>query len=82
MDYHNYDVACTILETDTLNNRRQKLCLKFAQKDLKKDNTMFNKITHPNQTQQNRKKLVHEYNYLAVFFPGDAGTLSPGNTDF
>ena len=61
--YINYDVACTILGTEKLKVRRQKLCLKFARKDLRSENTLFNKITNPNQTQLNKNKLVHEYNY-------------------
>ena len=61
--YFDYDVACTILETEPLKSRREKLCLKFAKKDLKSDKTMFNKIDNPNKTQQTRKKVVHEYKY-------------------
>ena len=61
VDYYNYNVACTILESDTLKNRRKKLCLKFAQKDLKKDNTMFNKITHPNYNHNRFKNSCRPY---------------------
>ena len=61
--YCDYDIACTLLETEPLKNRREKLCLKFAKKDLKSDTTMFNKISNPNKTQLTRKKVVHEYKY-------------------
>ena len=39
--YINYDVACTLAEIEPLDQRREKLCLKFARKEIKKDNTLF-----------------------------------------
>ena len=46
--YINYDVACAILETEKLENRREKLCLKFFRKDLKSENTRLLTLTRPN----------------------------------
>ena len=39
----NYDVACTLLEIEPLSMRRDQLCLKFALKDVKKENSLFSK---------------------------------------
>ena len=59
-DYCDYDVACTILKTESLEMRRVKLCLKFARKDIKKENTLFEVILNTSRT-RDRGKLVHEY---------------------
>ena len=60
-DYHDYNVACTLLETETLEMRRVKLCLKFARKDIKKETTLFNVIPNPGRT-RDKNRLVHECN--------------------
>ena len=59
-DFCDYDVACTLLETETLEMRREKLCLKFARKDVKKENTLFEVVPHQGRT-RDRGKVVHEY---------------------
>ena len=41
--YINYEVACTLAEIEPLDIRREKLCLKFARKDVRKENTLFTK---------------------------------------
>ena len=61
-NYINYDVACTLLETEPLEFRREKLCLKFSRKDIKSEQTLFSVVTNPPNT-RTKKKLVHEYKY-------------------
>ena len=60
--YINYDVACTLLETEPLYIRREKLCLKFSKKDIKSEKTIFKIISSPPKT-RTKPKLVHEFNY-------------------
>ena len=43
--YISYKQACKFLYTQTLEERRTKLCLKFAKKNLKSENCMFTKNT-------------------------------------
>ena len=40
-NYLNYDVACTLFGVEPLDFRRIELCLNFAKKDMKKDNSIF-----------------------------------------
>ena len=42
-NYIDYNVACTLAELDPLNLRREQICLKFAKKDVKKENSLFTK---------------------------------------
>ena len=57
-DFINYDVACTIAEIEPLGIRREQLCLNFAKKDVKKDDSLFTKVE---KTMNTRKpKLVVE----------------------
>ena len=42
--YINYKQACKYLSTQTLEERRVKLCLKFARKNLKSENCLFKKL--------------------------------------
>ena len=58
--YENYKQACEYLGTQTLEERRVKLCLKFARKNLKSDNCMFKKIIKNVNTRQS-EKLVWDY---------------------
>ena len=44
-NFINYEVACTIMSIEPLSMRRDTLCLKFATKDIKKDNSLFTKNT-------------------------------------
>ena len=57
-DFINYDMACTIAEIEPLDIRREQLCLNFARKDIKKDNSLFNKVETTMNTR--RPKLVVE----------------------
>ena len=40
-NYINYEVAGTIMSVEPLSMRRETLCLKFATKDVKKENSLF-----------------------------------------
>ena len=58
--YVSYKQACKYLSAQTLEERRVKLCLKFARKNLKSENCMFTKIEKIVDTRQ-KTKLVKEY---------------------
>ena len=53
--YENYKQACEYLGTQTLEERRVKLCQNFARKNLKSDNSMFKKIVKNFSTRQSEK---------------------------
>ena len=59
-DYANYHTACKVYEAQTLELRREKLCLNIARKNLKSDKTFFTKITNPVNT-RSKKVLVKEF---------------------
>ena len=59
-NYENYQQACKILSTQTLEQRQIKLCLKFALKNAKSDNSLIIKFTSKNNTRQ-KPNLVSEY---------------------
>ena len=48
--YIDYEVACTLLSMEPLSIRRVQLCLSFAKKDFKKNQTLFTRITKTNHT--------------------------------
>ena len=54
-NYINYEVACTLLNTEPLELRRTQLCIKFAKKDIKKSNTLFIKNQQANTTRTKPK---------------------------
>ena len=58
--YFNYNSACRKFSTQTLNERRVKLCRAFAMKNLKSENPLFEKITKNISTRQDKKR-VKEY---------------------
>ena len=58
-NYINYEVACTLLVMEPLDIRRVQLCLKFAKKDLKREQTLFTRDFKTNHTRSN-SKLVKE----------------------
>ena len=58
--YENYNQACNFLGTVSLEERRVKLCLKFAQKNLKSEHCLFEKV-HNNVKTRQGSKLVKEY---------------------
>ena len=58
--YVNYQQACTTLSAQTLEERRTKLCRKFAMKNIKSEKPLFTLIkTHPNTRQVTN--LVREF---------------------
>ena len=59
-DYKSYNLALKMLCTQTLEERRKKLCLKFAWKNLKSENPFFTKIQHPMNT-RGKSNLVQEF---------------------
>jgi hypothetical protein len=55
-NYFDYEVACTLMGVEPLASRSETLCLKFAEKDVKKDNSLFNK----SEVNTRNKNLVIE----------------------
>ena len=58
--YVNYKQACNLLGSQTLEERRVKLCLKFARQNVKSDNCMFKKPANTVITRHSNR-LVREY---------------------
>ena len=59
-NYENYKQACSSLSAQTLQQRRVKLCSKFASKNSKSENSMFMKVGTHAKT-RHRSDLVREY---------------------
>ena len=59
-NFRNYTQACKLLSAQTLEERRSKLCLNFAKKNLKSSNSFFTKI-EPNMNTRGRKSVLKEY---------------------
>ena len=59
-DYVNYKQACKYLSAETLEQRRLKLCLKFARKNLRSENCLFIKSSR-NVNTRRRANIVKEY---------------------
>ena len=58
--YGNYQLACSTLSAQTLEQRRIKLCSTFAAKNLKSDNSLFTRVgTHANT--RYKSNIVKEY---------------------
>ena len=57
-NFINYDVACTLVNIEPLNIRREQLCLKFAVKNVKQDNSLFTKIIQSANTRSKPKPVV------------------------
>ena len=55
--YINYQQACIQLSALTLAERRENLCLKFAKKNLKSENSFFTKL-EPNSNTRNPRNIV------------------------
>ena len=58
--YVSYQLACKRYSAQTLENRRVKLCGKFAQKNFNSENCMFSKVGSKVNTRQ-KSDLVNEY---------------------
>ena len=59
-NYVNYEQACKTLSSLTLEQRRTKLCLKFALKNVKSENSFFINNRNNKNTRQ-KENLVKEY---------------------
>ena len=57
-NYVDYDVACTIMGVEPLCIRREELCLKFARKNIKQENTLFHKVTQLSNTRSKEKVVI------------------------
>ena len=57
--YSTYQQACKLLSAETLEQRRTKLCLKFAKQNLQSDNCLFKKKNKKNTRQ--KQSVVSEY---------------------
>ena len=58
--YVSYASACAVFSADTLVQRRQKICHKFAMKNIRSENCLFS-LANANHNLRNRKKIVNEY---------------------
>ena len=58
--YTNYEAGCNLLNLEPLYIRRNLLCLTFAKKDLKKENTIFSRVTTQSRTRATAKQF-YEY---------------------
>ena len=58
--FKHYAVACIELNCNTLAKRREKLCIKFAKKELKRENSFF--TLHRSSYNFRHSKTVEEYN--------------------
>ena len=54
-DYGDYDIACTLLETETLEMRRERLCLKFSRKDIQKRDKSVQCCLQPCQNKRQKQ---------------------------
>ena len=59
-EYSTYQQACKLLSAETLEQRRTKLCLKFAKKNFQSDYCLFIKNTNKTNTRQ-KPSVVSEY---------------------
>ena len=57
-NYTNYNLACTKFNTETLQNRREKLCLKYAKKNLKSDHSFFETLCSNVATRQKNTSVT------------------------
>ena len=60
--YTDYFHACATFETETLEQRRHKLCINFAKKNVKSEHCLFTFPTHTVNLRQ-RKQKVNEFKF-------------------
>ena len=60
--YVDYEVACTLLSTKPLYLRRTQMCINFAKKGIKRENSLFIKASKNIYT-RSVKKQVKEFNF-------------------
>ena len=65
--YRSYKASCALFSTQTLEERRIKLCRKFASKNFKSDNCLFTRVGSNANTRQ-KSDLVKEYKANTVRF--------------
>ena len=58
--YSSYSDACNFFGTQTLDERRQMICLRFVSKNLESENSLF-KLSIQNERLQPRKQKVQEF---------------------
>ena len=58
--YGSYSQACDFFKTETLCERRVNICLKFAKKELSKDNSIFTRFIPSRATRFSEKQIVTE----------------------
>ena len=58
--YQRYSDACALLDTQTLEQRRLEICLRFAKKNVESENSLFSKPTTLPSLRR-RSKVVQEY---------------------
>ena len=58
--YKNYDLACKNFNTTTLEERRTKLCYRFAKKNLKSGNSYFTEVAKNMKTRNSSITTVKE----------------------
>ena len=56
--YTNYDVACTLVGIEPLQMKREQLCIKFALKNLKQENSLFKIVSNPVNTRSKTKVVI------------------------
>ena len=66
--YTSYYEACKFLQTETLANRRIKICETFAKKELKRKNSFFEPFVPKFTGRHTAKKKVKEYTCLTDRF--------------
>ena len=60
-NYKSYESACKEFNTVSLRERRETLCLNFSKKEVRKENTIFNKCKPKRNTRNGNKKKVEEF---------------------
>ena len=57
-NYLNYEVACTLMAIEPLEIRREQLCIKFAMKNVKQENSLMKKVTTQVNTRSKPKVVI------------------------
>ena len=60
--YVNYQQACKMFHTKTLQKRREEICLTFARKNIKSDNSLFVKTDTKLNTRNWRPIIEYKFN--------------------
>ena len=76
-NYVDYVHACKHFNVQTLKERRENICLKFARKEMSKEESLFKKFTANRQTRQSKNTLVEEiYCHTDRYFKSSIPYLS------